>query len=752
MILALPLILLSACTGLQPLTSDSGAPGDDTGVPDGADGGTSDGGAGDGGDDGPTVVDQPDERSCTVTVTHDPAGSPGSVQVAGSFSGWEPVDMADDDGDGVWQVALEGLAAGEYAYKFVVDGSWESEIPVDVETHWEGGIENRNLRVGDCTVPALALEEAWATGDGGLYARVQVLRAEGGAAIDPDSVQVTVGGQPVEATFDEAEGTVQVDLSGLPPGKHTVRVWAADEAGQDAENQPLFVPLWVETEPWDWDDSLMYFVFTDRFRNGDYGAEPQGPTDGVDTCANYAGGDYQGVIDALEEGYFEDLGVNTLWLSPVYENPEGAWLGIDGVHWFSGYHGYWPLSHDSVQDRHGDADADAEARLQELIDLAHAKGIRVMFDLVLNHVHEDHAYVDEHPEWFGGGCVCGTHGCGWDEMARTCWFTDYLPDLDYRNHAITQRVLQDTLQQLARFDVDAVRVDAAKHMDHVIMRTLNSRLNGELSHPDGPSWYLVGETFTQDRGLLMDYVGEHELDGQFDFPMLYAVRNAFIHGGSFRDLEASVADGQASYGGALMSPFLGNHDVDRFASEISGQAGDCWSGWTEDPMADGSTEVTQWDIVNRQSMALAFTLTQPGVPLLYYGDEIGLHGMGDPDNRRVMSFDPYLSGNQAELLARAQVVGRARAASPALRRGERVQLWVDDDLLVYALVTADDVAIVALNKSDAPRSASVPLQERVAAGTALQDLKVEGRSFATADGNLALELGGWDWALLRASW
>lgn len=738
---------LLGCTGLTSITQDTGAVvGDDTGQSAG-----DDSGGGNGGDTGPTVVDQPDERSCTVTVTHRPGGSPGSVQLAGSFTDWQPRDMQDADGDGTWEIDLDGLAAGAYAHKFIVDGAWESSIPVDVEAHWEGGVENRNLRVGDCTVPLLALEEAWATADGRLQARIQVLRAEGGADVDPDSIVVTVGGQPVDAAFDAEQGTISVSLSDLPPGKHTVRVWAADQAGRAAENQPLFVPLWVEDEPFSWDDALLYFVFTDRFRDGDAGSSPHGPTDGVETCANYQGGDFQGVIDALEDGWFEQLGVNTIWLSPVYDNPEGAWLGIDGVHWFSGYHGYWPLDHQSVQDRFGDAGATADERLVQLVDAAHARGIRVMFDLVLNHVHEDHVYTAEHPEWFGDGCVCGTDGCGWDEAARTCWFTDYLPDLDYRNHDITERVLADTLQQLAEYDVDAVRVDAAKHMDHVIMRSLNSRLQAELSHPDGPSWYLVGETFTQDRGLLMDYVGDHELDGQFDFPMMSAVRDAFIHGGSFRSLETSVADGAAAYAGGLMSPFLGNHDVDRFASEISGRAGDCWSGWLEDPMAEGGDEITAWDIINRQSMALAFTLTQPGVPLLYYGDEIGLHGIGDPDNRRPMHFEPTLSANQSELLTRTRVIGRARAASPALRRGERVQLWVDDDLLVYALVEDDDVAIVALNKSEGERTESVPLQALTSAG-ALVDLKVEGRSFATSDGNLQLSLGGWDWAVLRAGW
>lgn len=730
------LLTLLACNPLEPKGRAPTSPDTGTGT------GTTDTGT------LPSTDPNPEERSCAVQLTLESPGS--TVEIAGSFNGWTPQPM--EAAGSSWTVDLGGLAPGAYAYKLIVDGAWESEIPVDVESHWLDGIENRNLRVGDCGLPTLGLDEAWATPKGEVYAKIQFSRAAGGAALDASRLVVTAGGQPVEARADEASGVIEVELSGLAPGKHSLRVQAWDQDGLGSERDPLFVPLWVEAEPFSWEEGLMYFVFTDRFRDGDYEDPAFSPVEGVAECANYTGGDFQGVIDALEEGWFEALGVNTIWLSPLTENPEGGWLGLDGVNLFSGYHGYWPTDPLQVEERFGDAGASASDRLHELIALAHTKGIRVMFDLTLNHVHQDHLYTREHPEWFGEGCVCGTDGCGWDEAARTCWFVDYLPDLDYRNHAITERVLADTLELLSTYDVDAVRVDAAKHMDHVIMRSLGSRLQAELSHPGGPEWYLVGETFSYDRDLLMDYVGDHELDGQFDFPMMSAVRQAFIHGGSLRDLEASVAAGQAAYGEALMSPFLGNHDVDRFASELSGQAGDCWSGTTVDPMAGGGSEVTEWDIVNRMSMALAFTLTQPGVPLLYYGDEIGLHGKGDPDNRRRMNFPPYLSGNQAELLERVQRVGAARADSRALRMGERVQLWVDDTLLVYARVLDGEVAIVALNRSDSPREVTVPLQELVEAGVVLQDRKVDGRSFPTGEEGLALSLGGWDWALLRESW
>jgi len=707
------------------------------------------GGTGGGGGGGDGAADGGEEdpereiltvRSCEVELKLKPAASATTVAVAGEFNGWSPAAMSGPDADGFYTAALGALDPGEYAYKLVLDGVYEGAPPVNVYSKWLGGSENRNLRVGDCDLPLLQAVSASASGDGRLRATVQLASAADGVPLDPGALTVLVGDREVEPTVDVEAGLITVDVDGLPPGKHSLRVWARDEAGRASEGEPLWVPLWVEPEPFDWRDGLLYFVFTDRFRNGDYGDEPFAPVSGVSAAANYNGGDFLGVIDALDEGYFTALGVRTIWLSPFYENPEGGYLGTDGVHRYTGYHGYWPIDPRAPESRFGDADATADERLRELIAKAHAQGIRVMFDLVLNHVHEDHAYTTEHPEWFGGGCVCGTSGCGWEEKPVECWFTSYLPDLNYKDHSLTVTVLNDTLDMLEDYDVDGVRVDAAKHMDHVIMRSLRRRLREEVEAGGGAPFYAVGETFTGDRGLIMAYVGDHELHGQFDFPLYYAIRSAFTDGGSLRDLEAAVAAGEAAYGDGLMSPFLGNHDIERFATAVHGRAGDPWSGSLEDPMAGGGASVTEWATINAATLGFAFTLTQPGVPLIYYGDEIGLAGGGDPDNRRPMSFEPYLSANQRTLRARVEAIGQARAGSLALRRGSRRSLWVDDNLMVYALDNGGgDVALVALARGSA-RTESVDLGALGVDGARFEDALGSGWAGTVSGGRLSLRV------------
>jgi glycosidase len=686
-----------------------------------------------------------EQRSCDVTVEHAPGGFPSRVEIAGEWNGWTASPM-EDRGDGTWATVIAGLDPGEYGFKFLINGNWEGAPPPSAFAKWVDGNENRNLRVGDCNLPLLQVVETSVDGDGGLRVELLVATPADGAELDPGSVSATVGGQSVIPTVDG--NTVIVEASDLPPGKHSVRVWAADDQGRRAENEPAFVPLWVESERWVWADGLMYFAFTDRFRNGDFGNEAFGPVTGVPWEATFQGGDFLGVIQAIEDGYFEDLGVDVIWLSPVYENADGPYLATDGFHQFSGFHGYWPRSHRAIEERWGDAGGSGSQRLHELIEKAHARGIRVLFDLVLNHVHNEHEWMTEHPEWFGAGCVCGSDGCGWEERARDCWFTDYLPDLDYRNHWILRQVVDDTLWLVQEYDVDGLRVDAAKHMDHVIMRTLRKRLERDFGQGGAAPLHMVGETFTGGggHGDIMRYVSDDELHGQFDFPLYWAIRSAFVGGGSFVDLDAAVSTSEQAYGGAIMSPFLGNHDIPRYATDATGNDQGPWAS-TPDLMAEGGDDVTRWDLVNKVALGFVFTLTQPGLPLIYYGDEIGLAGSGDPDNRRMMTFDPYLSGNQAEALRRVQDVGRARRGSRALRRGERRTLWVDADLYVYARVLGDDVAIVALNKSDAPRVQSVPLGGLDVDGRTLTDALGSGASVSGSGGSIEVSLGGWQGAI-----
>lgn len=692
----------------------------------------------------PDDLPLPTVRDCSVTFRMVAPNGTRRLSVAGDVNDWQPADLEGPDADGFWTADLGELAPGTYAYKRLYDGTWEGELSLDTPLQWAGGVENRQLRVGDCDKPLLRPVSSEATPDGTVRATIQFARAASGAALRANGITATIGTRSVTPVVDADAQTITVEATGLPEGKHTVRVTAIDADGVASENE-VFTPLWVEPEPFEWTDGAMYLIFVDRFRDGDGEADS---VDGVDFRANYTGGDLLGVLQALEDGWFEAMGIRSIWLSPLYENAEGGWDGQADDKRYAGYHGYWPTKARAVETRFRDDGKAADARLHDVVAEAHARGIRVVMDVVLNHVHQDHEYTTAHPDWFGPGCVCGAEGCGWEDKAIECEFTPYMPDLDHTNPAITEQLVQDTLWWMRTFDLDGLRIDAVKHMHRVMTVNLRHALRDEIERGGGAHVYTVGETFTGGgaQAELTQRIGPYEMDAQFDFPFYWSVRSVFAQGASMRTLEDTIKAGRAAWGDAPMSPFAGNHDIPRLATEIAGNSQGGW-GFTPDLMAEGGSSVTQPDLIGRIRGALAVTLTQPGVPLLYYGDEIGLAGAGDPDNRRRMSFPPFLSANQTTLLDDVRAIGQARAELPQLQRGGFTPLWVDDDFIAYAR-THEGSAVYVLVSKGGSRTTEIPVQGTAGDGSTFTDRLDAGRTVTIQDGLLRVPLSGHDVAIL----
>ncbi|HEY2749301.1 MAG TPA: alpha-amylase family glycosyl hydrolase, partial [Polyangia bacterium] len=645
---------------------------------------------------------------------------------------------------------------GAYGYKVVTGDSggtltWQLD-PSTPYTKWVGGVENSVVEVDDCMTPQLTFKTLTATADGTLHAEVQYVDGSSGAGLDVSSVTVMLDGAAAGGATLDGNGLITVDTMGLAKTKHRLIFHAADKNAVAAVD--LHVPFWIEDTPFDFRDGLMYFAFTDRFKNGDPTNDKADPS--TDARANYQGGDYAGIDSAITAGYFDGLGVRTIWLSPPNTNPDGGYMGT-GNHLYTGYHGYWPSAARDVQPRFGDLTA-----LKTLVAHAHQHGIRIIVDAVLNHVHQEHPYWTQHQNdgWFnplsinGTQCICGTgpaDGCGdWNSSQpngnhgliprETCWFEPYMPDLDYENWDALTTMVDDAIYWAQEADVDGFRVDAVKHFLLAATVRLRSKLHDRFEWA-GPLFYLVGETFDGDRGLIESFIGPHALDAQFDFPIYFDLINSLAtYSASLRTLEASTAASDATFGDAPMSPFIGNHDVARFLSTAAGMLtsdpqGEAWSG----PPAAPATE----DAYFKQRLALTFVATSPGVPLIYYGDEYGQPGAGDPDNRRFMKWSGYSAFEQSTLDVVTKL-GAARAELVALRRGDRKTLWIDDDHYVYARTTTNkDVAIVVLNRDfNATWTQAVPVPSYVplADGTVLHD-RLGGPDVTVTGGTIPISQG-----------
>ncbi len=658
-------------------------------------------------------------RTCGTTLRYSPPSPPGSVYVAGTFNNWDPLATPLTRLAGGSYDAVLDLEEGAHPYKFVVypeasgggAPSWtcdpeEGLRHCDAGYTWEAscglGLSGCNslMRVEDCTSPRLVLESvAGDREEGEFTVTVRAVDGAGQAGLDSTSLTVTLAGQEeVSPVLDEETGKIQVSRSGLSPGKHTLRLGLSDGEGRPAV--PLFLPLWTGPA-WDWRSASLYYAFVDRMPNGNPNNDS---TYGASWPAEYHGGDYAGVKQSLPD--LAELGVTALWISPPQDNPEGAFPGTCSES-YTGYHGYWPANPYAPEDHFGTPE-----ELRDLIGDAHDRGIRVLADFVGNHVHEDHPYYSEHlaDGWFTDPWICGEND-GWNLAPETCWFDSFLPDINYYHPDPLDQMVEDALYWVKEYDLDGFRIDAVKHMPHSFHANLRHRLKQEVEHQGQENgglldeFYLVGETFTGDWGLIASYVSDQELTGQFDFPLYYAILQAFARNEidlySFSDTAVSLKDYWGLDG--RMSNFLGNHDVDRFISQAAGQVGNLWGsnlcaddgeGWP-----DSAQVVTDPVAYNRLILAFTFLFTWEGIPLLYYGDEVGLPGFHDPDNRQDLPSEDTLTSDQLRVKQAVTALGQGRKQHPSFWKGNRNTWWEASEQWCYSRVYGDDAVLVCLNRS-----------------------------------------------------
>ena len=631
-------------------------------------------------------------RPCALPFFFEGSADLEEVALVGDFNGWnkDANPLVDTNGDGLFKAAFE-LPPGLQTYR-LWDGAATHLDPYNPLTLY--GAKDREesvVDVPDCDQPALEVERADTSPVGALVAQLTFWRGRANAPLESvDAILMPIGFHPLVTVDDEEH--VTVFAYNLPAGKYWLKVAAGDTQGGRVERRFAF---WIEPEPFDWRDAVFYQILIDRFRRGG------GALDDMASIAEYQGGDLWGVVEAIESGYFEDLGVNALWLSPVDENPEGKFGKSEAV-MAEAYHGYWPSEPRTVETRFG-----GEAALDAVVAAAHQRGLRVLMDAVPNHVHLEHPYWQEHSkdDWFAhpdGDCSCGVT-CSWATDLQECWFDPFLPDLNWKNQAVVEQLIDDTVWWLERFDLDGARIDAVPMMPRLAVRHLRAQVRERIG-AGGLETYLIGETYSRpgQQGTIRYYLGPDTLSGQFDFPTMWRLRDCLAGRLPMTDLASELAASEAAWEGtgAVMGVFLGNHDVARFLSDVNGDAVDDPRGSPPDAPAEGEDRAYAL-----AKMAWTFVLTQAGAPVIFYGDEVGLPGATDPDNRRPMRFGDALAPREADLLAHVERLAALRRCSKALRRGVRETLWVDSQVFAYSRTTsAGEAALVVLNRSTAAKN------------------------------------------------
>ncbi|PKL75607.1 MAG: alpha-amlyase [Candidatus Melainabacteria bacterium HGW-Melainabacteria-1] len=424
-----------------------------------------------------------------------------------------------------------------------------------------------------------------------------------------------------------------------------------------------------------WQDEIIYFIFTDRFvngdRNNDFNVKPQDPW-------AYHGGDLQGVINRLD--YIRDLGTTTIWLTPVIDNRDNGFVADFGnghKQEIWGYHGYWFKDFYKVDEHLG-----SMAKLQELVQKAHQRGIKVLLDIVVNHTDYDHPFAvnranpaSPHHQWFNHHGEIRDWNNQWQvenhELAQ-------LPDLNQNNPATSKYLIDSMKWWVTQTKVDGYRIDTVKHVPRSFWKTFNR----EMRSFAGDDFLLLGEIYTPSAEFQAPYLHEG-MHSAFDFPLYYTIKDAFGQGGSMRRFADHFAKDRLYPDASLLSPFVDNHDVPRFVHEAR----------------DRQRE--------RLMLSMAFIMSIRGMPMLYYGTEVGLPGGADPDNRRDMDFnrDPQLMAFTKQLTA-------MRKQHRALRRGRQLEMWQDDQVYGFTRLTdvPNEEIMAFFNNSTQPQTRNVQVR------------------------------------------
>jgi neopullulanase len=468
-------------------------------------------------------------------------------------------------------------------------------------------------------------------------------------------------------------------------------------------------------------NDVIYLIMPDRFADGDPGNDHPPQSTGKYDRSNpmaYHGGDLRGIREHL--GYLHDLGVTTLWLTPVWRNTD------------SDYHGYHVVDFYSLDDHMG-----TMPEYQALVADAHRLGMKVLIDYVVNHTGPHHPWANDPPTptWFHGTPVhhlepaysfnglIDPHASPREYLnTLNGWFAGKLPDLNPDDPELGLYLAQNAMWWTESAQLDGFRLDTFPYSTRQSWRGWHERLRQVYPHINS-----VGEVSDGDPTVTSFFEGgRKQFDGidtglatVFDFPLCYALRDVVIAGAPMDKIVEVLRHDELYPHPEMLVTFIGNHDERRFLSE------------------KGSSSA-------KLKAAMSLLLTLRGIPQIYSGDEIAMPGDNDPDNRRDFpgGFPGDLqsaftaSGRTAEqqdVFAYVQSLLALRKNHGALRTGKQWHIGWDDTYYAFLRELPEEKLLVVYNNASKTRELNIPV-ENTPLETAYQ--------LQTVFGNSAAELVG----------
>lgn len=519
------------------------------------------------------------------------------------------------------------------------------------------------------------------------------------ASIDVSSL----GGSSALAIVPDLQAVTISATTDTTLGKKTLPIVVTDQYGNEYTTSvqvEVAARNKKNADDFDWDESVIYFMVTDRFFDGNESNNTASgaKTYGKDNAGLYHGGDFAGITQKLD--YLEDLGINTIWITPIVENIPGVTVtdtGKEDVPYNAAYHGYWASDFTKLNPTLG-----TEEEFQTLIDQAHSRGIRIMVDIVVNHA----GYDTE----FGNMIRSG------DDVVSGSDQKDSLSNLqDFRTEdpAVSAQLVEWQTQWVKDFGIDYFRVDTVKHVENDTW----AELKNALTETD-PNFKMIGEYAGGGYASNGNTLGTGEMDSDLDFDFNDQAAN-FVKG-NISSVENFLASRNSALNNTYMTgQFLGSHDEDGFKQKLLD------GGMKEDAATAASM------------VAASLQITAKGQPVIYYGEEIGLTGLNNyPYQTNRYDFDWSMVNNDNKTYQHyKKMLSIRNAYTDVFARGDRKTILASDEN-GYDIVSRSykgTKLYVGLNIKDVAQTVEIPVSENN--GTVLKDL-YSGKTYTVSNGKI----------------
>ena len=585
---------------------------------------------------------------------------------------------------------LTGCETGDYEYSYIVNG--EPVLDLFNETLNEAGDANvlTYKKLDDISISAQAFYKTMDCNDNNVisvsYDR-EVLQPGEVSAVAVDLAELGLGVMDIEPSLMEVTITAS---NTVPAGEKALPVSITDIYG-NVYTTTVNVTLQESDDTFSWDEAVIYMTMTDRFFDGN-----TDNNDGVNLegTLSYHGGDFAGLEAKLD--YLQSLGVNTIWITPIVLNSSMSYEYEGGTYESTGFHGYWASDFTQLSPYLG-----TEEELTSLINAMHERGMKLMVDVVLNHAGygtESHfnSLLDTTMIRSAAEMVVGD-----DIYAPLSGLPDFLTEKE----VVANQLIAWQVAWMSKFDIDYYRVDTAKHVDPVVWVAFKN----ELAKVD-QDFKLIGEYYGAGYANTAGQLNSGSMDSLLDFDINDQL-GTFV-GGDIEAAEVFLAGRNASLTNtATLGSFLSSHDEDSFVDGL---------------MNDGRTEE---EALALAKVAASVQLTAKGQVVIYYGEEIGQHGLSSDypiqSNRadfNWVSAEAQESDNTSMLAHYRKLLTIREQYKELLANADRTVIALSNEE-GYDIVkrTLDDASLyIALNITGQVKEVTFPVE--LAAGTELTDL------------------------------